>query len=359
MNFWNVTLTVFSIMMLALAPAALAQDDAPDALAGSGWLLVSLDGAPLVDDSAITLQFDSEGALGGSGGCNRYGGMYSLDGDSIDVGGVFSTQMACAEDIMAQEYAYFEALEAASTYAIEGDTLTLTTEEGATLVFEREATLDGTAWVLVSLDGAPVVDGSEVTLQFGADNRVSGSGGCNSFGGPYLVDGDSIAFGMLASTLMACMDEDLMQQEAAFFQALNAVSSYAIEGNTLTLTTDDGATLILERVQTLVGTTWQLVSLDGAPLVSGDPITLQFGDDARVAGSAGCNRYGGPYSVMGENIAFGMLVSTRMACPGAGVMEQEMAYLTALETATRYTIDGEELVIETSSGPLVYTHGTH
>ena len=108
----------------------------------------------------------------------------------------------------------------------------------------------------------------------------------------------------------------------------------------------------------LTGSQWLLVEMNGAMPVDGSEITLAFGDDARVSGSAGCNQYGGPYTSNDGNIAFGMLVSTRMACPGEGIMEQEAAYLAALESATTYAIDSDTLTIERADGALVFERVT-
>jgi heat shock protein HslJ len=64
--------------------------------------------------------------------------------------------------------------------------------------------------------------GGDITVQF-ADGQVSGSGGCNRFGGSYTQDGDRLKFGTLAATQMACIDDAVMQQEQQFFQMLAAV----------------------------------------------------------------------------------------------------------------------------------------
>src|SRR5690349_14032083 len=68
--------------------------------------------------------------------------------------------------------------------------------------------LAGTDWRLVSIGrvGAevPVVNGTTVTLKFGKDERISGSGGCNSYGGGYRVEGDRITFSQVFSTRRAC-----------------------------------------------------------------------------------------------------------------------------------------------------------
>ena len=44
--------------------------------------------------------------------------------------------------------------------------------------------------------------------------------------------------------------------------------------------------------------------------------SAQFAD-GNVAGSTGCNRYGGPYTADGDAIEFGQISSTQRACPDA------------------------------------------
>ena len=70
---------------LASAPAP-----AQTALAGHAtWVLDSLDGRPLIEESIVTLKVD-ENWFGGFDGCNSYGGR-SEDGRSIaDADGMFS-----------------------------------------------------------------------------------------------------------------------------------------------------------------------------------------------------------------------------------------------------------------------------
>src|SRR6185503_7817197 len=70
--------------------------------------------------------------------------------------------------------------------------------------------LAGTDWRLVSMGrvGAEtsLVSGTTVTLKFGSDGRVTGSGGCNTVGGSYQVQGDTLRFSQLFSTRRACVD---------------------------------------------------------------------------------------------------------------------------------------------------------
>ena len=81
------------------------------------------------------------------------------------------------------------------------------------------ATLDGTSWQLFAIGKHPPIEGSNITLTF-EDGRVSGHSGCNSFGGEYEFKGETIEFGMLMSTMMACADPAMMDQESTFMQML-------------------------------------------------------------------------------------------------------------------------------------------
>ncbi len=105
--------------------------------------------------------------------------------------------------------------------------------------------LRGTRWVLVSIgqgaNAVPLISGSNVTLQFDEGGKASGSGGCNSFGGDYRVQGNAISFGNLASTLRACADNRITQQEGNYLKALGAATRYEISGPQLTISGSDPA----------------------------------------------------------------------------------------------------------------------
>ncbi|NTU83882.1 MAG: META domain-containing protein, partial [Chloroflexales bacterium] len=64
-------------------------------------------------------------------------------------------------------------------------------------------------WELVSLTpaggAAEDTTGGGITLSFGPENAVSGSGGCNTYRSSYTTTGSgNIDFGLAAATLMAC-----------------------------------------------------------------------------------------------------------------------------------------------------------
>lgn len=84
----------------------------------------------------------------------------------------------------------------------------------------------------------PAIIDANAELTFNQDGTVGGSGGCNSFGGTYEVDGNQITFNEMTSTLMAC-DDARMAQEGAVLQVLSGTVEYQIQGNVLTLTNND------------------------------------------------------------------------------------------------------------------------
>lgn len=91
----------------------------------------------------------------------------------------------------------------------------------------------------------------------------------------------------------------------------------------------------------LAGTSWQLTSLgaDGAlrPALGTVEVTLEFSDDSRVSGGAGCNSYFGQYASTTDGaLSINGLGSTKMFCHQPGVMQQEQDFLNALAAAERY-----------------------
>jgi heat shock protein HslJ len=115
---------------------------------------------------------------------------------------------------------------------------------------EPSASLDGSKWVLTSLNGSSPLQGTEITLAFD-DGEASGSAGCNSYFGPYTVQGtDGLAFHGLASTEMACLEpEGIMEQETEYLQLLRAASRFAITDGQLEISGDGGGLLIYIRAQ--------------------------------------------------------------------------------------------------------------
>lgn len=235
------------------------------------------------------------------------------------------------------------------------------------------ADLSGTSWVLTGYDDGggtllTVISGSEITASFDSDGRISGSAGCNRYSGSYVVNGSGITIGPLATTLMECTDPaGVGEQETAYLTALQSAASYRIAGDRLELAAESGAVVLVFAPAppvspgSLTGKTWQLTAYAGGEgdlvaVRAGTEVTGVFGGDGMVTGSAGCNRYFAPYNLTGSGISVGPVGSTRMFCSTPeGVMEQERAYLAALEEASTAAVQGDTLTIRDGEGMTLLT----
>jgi heat shock protein HslJ len=219
--------------------------------------------------------------------------------------------------------------------------------------------LDGTSWLLASLEGQPSLADTSVTMQF-ENGVVAGSDGCNRFRNTFSAAGGHIELGSRgASTMMACPPA-VMKQAEAFTVALGKAKSYRVSGSSLELLGADGTVLaaFAAQSQRLAGTSWKVTSFNNGrqavvSTIAGTELTLAFSEDGRVAGSAGCNRYNAAYTQDGRKLTFGPAAATRMACAKPeGVMEQEQQFLKALGTVATGRLEGNQLEMRTADDAL-------
>ncbi len=217
--------------------------------------------------------------------------------------------------------------------------------------------LPGTSWMLEKINNQPILENTTPTLSFSDREEAGGNASCNSFGGSYEARGVKLTFGPLFSTLMACLEPGVMEQEAAYLAALESAAAYHMEedGKLLVLNASGTVVLVFGPQDTrLEGKTWRLTAFnDGqslASVLSNTKISAKF-KDGNIFGTSGCNGYGGPFQQNGQELTLGPLVVTEMYCgEPAGVMEQETAYLNALSKVTRCTIDGNRLTLFDADG---------
>ncbi len=99
--------------------------------------------------------------------------------------------------------------------------------------------LAGTEWILTTLNGKDVDPAIGSSLGFDEEGNAHGNGGCNRFRGGVTVKGDTLKFGNLASTMMAC-EEAKSQQEFAFHEALGKTATFRIDAGDLVLLDGQG-----------------------------------------------------------------------------------------------------------------------
>ncbi len=93
--------------------------------------------------------------------------------------------------------------------------------------------LVGTEWLLTDLAGTPVVSNSKASLSFLETGRAAGNASCNRFTGGVTISGNSIGFGQMASTRMACVDNAISVQEDRYLKLLGAANRFELKDNSL------------------------------------------------------------------------------------------------------------------------------
>lgn len=108
-----------------------------------------------------------------------------------------------------------------------------------------QAGLAATTWEVSSIEGKDVV-ASEFsnglpTAVFTTDNKVSGHGGCNSYGGSYTLDTEgNLTFSQFMSTKMFCEGNG----ENSYMKAIGKANKAKIENNNLVLYNGTNAVLV-------------------------------------------------------------------------------------------------------------------
>jgi heat shock protein HslJ len=218
--------------------------------------------------------------------------------------------------------------------------------------------LDGSKWDLLTLEGTEITGSEPATLDF-FDGQAGGISFCNHFSTPYTLEGTALTFGEMISTLMLCTGAG---PEEEYVAALRAVANAAIEDGKLVLSNSDGDVLLVYAPAAeapLEGVTWNLTGIleNGgvASLILDTEITAEF-TAGTIAGSAGCNRYTAQLTLEGAAVKIGPAASTRMFCAEPeGVMEQEQAYLAALEQVVGIEISRNTLHLLNAEGLALLT----
>ena len=117
----------------------------------------------------------------------------------------------------------------------------------------------------------------------------------------------------------------------------------------------------MPRGSSFLVATWKVLRFDAGTgsLVSplqGTELTATFQDDGRLAGSAGCNRYGTTYEAIGSSLTVNSQIAvTRMWCGDPeGAMAQEDAFLQAWGRVAAYDNPKDRLELADAEGATVF-----
>jgi len=241
------------------SPAVSATPPASGATDPTGaWQLVSatVEGRALdlLADHPITVVIDAS-TVGGRSACNEYFGNIEIAGGGIAIGQLGGTDMACGPDeVMALEQAYLAALGGVRAIDVIDGQLALR-GEAVDLRFEmlREppvAELVDTTWVLETLivgDVASAPGGEPATLELHGDGTFSGSTGCRTYFGRWVVFGAQIQAPEIRMDETEC-PADLSQQDSHVMSVIGDGFIPSVEGELLTLL-DPGGIGVVYRAE--------------------------------------------------------------------------------------------------------------
>lgn len=241
----------------ASTPTSMPTSSPTHPLNDTHWTLSNLNGISALAGTPVTLHF-ADDKIDGTDGCNRYSSTYMVNGAKFTVNkNIISTMMACSEAIMRQAAAYTLALTQATNYKIENQQLLLLDANGKTLAtFKPQVSgLGGTTWSVTGYNNGKqavvsVLAGSDLSANFSADGKLSGSAGCNNYMASYETSDKNIKISSISSTEKACSAPGgIMIQESQFLNALKTVATYRLDGNRLELRTAEGALAVTLTAQ--------------------------------------------------------------------------------------------------------------
>lgn len=144
---------------------------------------------------------------------------------------------------------YFEQASNAATSIHLKDDSAMLSIDGAQLaecrVIAANEELARGVWNLTQIDGTAALFPSRTELVFFPDGRMSATVGCNRMIGGFQRHGGILIFGRMASTMMACT-EPTMAQENRFARALNRVDGYRLSPESGRLVLTSGGAAVIE-----------------------------------------------------------------------------------------------------------------
>lgn len=238
------------------------------------WGLVDIDGQPALANPSVTFSLspdlvarvaDESGqvrpdlfGLNGHTGCNSFSGAFDVEGDGlvVDIDSMTFRGCGAVDDAQApqlmseQELQFTRVLGNATTWAIDGDQLTITSQDGEIATFHEETgdTLVG-VWRLSELDGQPPLEaGRDLSVTFfPGGTRLGGWAGCNSLAGTYNANADQLTT-VSTVTNRECR-EDQRDQGQRFIAILQEADSWRIGEKQLTITSDTAGVIVLSRAR--------------------------------------------------------------------------------------------------------------
>lgn len=217
---------------------------------------------------------------------------------------------------------------------------------------------DGT-WIVKTAGKRAVVGESPVEITFDLTNgRIYGCDGCNVVNGTFTLGNENeLQFESLIATQKECGPE---VTNLTVLHALENTRSYKHDTHSRELSIKlcdkrgkSIMTLEKRRVDLLNGA-WTAIEIEGNIIEGKKPVLIIDIPEARLSGSASCNRIFGRIALDGTpyGISFIQVAASRKTCPE---IETEVKFLAALEKVTGfYPVDNDHAVLyQSPDTPLI------
>lgn len=206
-----------------VGPLAPTPGSATPSLDGRTFISQEVTGRDLVEGTEIRLRF--QGHLGVTAGCNSMGAGYSIEDGRlvIDAGGLSQTEIGCDPERHEQDTWLADFLLSSPSVALSGDELTLTGDDAAIELLDREVAepdlpLVGTTWRVdtvfdqhsgtgwdASDAGSAATAPTGVTIDFPDEETfVVSAADCTSATGEVEIGTDTLTFADLVVEDIAC-----------------------------------------------------------------------------------------------------------------------------------------------------------
>ncbi|MGN6606558.1 MAG: META domain-containing protein [Jatrophihabitans sp.] len=226
--------------------------------------------------------------------------------------------------------------------------------------------LDGTSWRLSTLtvDGRRATIAGSPTLAFDG-GKISGSNGCNFFGGTVSVDGDTMTIGDLAETANGCLPAPGAtgpDSITTINEILQGSVHWSIDAGRLTITSDHG-TLVYVAVATpasngLTDVDWTLRSAGdpkGTTVAAPPGVTLHIDSKGAFVAGDGCAGLSGTATIDRDTATVRLNPTPAIGCLDKGFSGGTTLVDQILGAQWKWVREGDTLTVANDHGTLIYT----
>jgi heat shock protein HslJ len=129
------------ISACATSPGGSGFGSSAPELAGTHWVVTSIDGKLPLGGPELVADFGSDGRISGDAGCNSFSGPYIQSGSSVTFGELLTSRRACTETARQRQETHLLAiLQGESTMRMRRNRLTLRARDGSLVLTRSEQT---------------------------------------------------------------------------------------------------------------------------------------------------------------------------------------------------------------------------